>query len=86
MLTGIRSMEMSPQGLTEVETNGENKASIVFQTRRRPAERVTSYRLQLDVVINQSYKASAYDNYRMPRQGLPPFCKINNLVLDIPTP
>jgi len=85
-LTGIRSMEVSPKGLTEVETNGENKVSIIFQPQRRPAEHVTSYRLQLDVVINQSYKASTYDNYRQPTQGLPQFCKINNLVLDIPAP
>jgi TolB-like protein len=85
-ITGIRSMEITPDGLTEIEPNGEQKVSIIFRPQRNPARRVTSYRLQLDIVINQSYKASAYDNYRLPRQGLPPFCRISNLVLDIPTP
>ena len=86
-LTGIGSTRFSPQPLTEVEANGEIKASITFGTfRGRVSETVTTFTLQAEVVVNQNYNARMYDNYRLDENSMPPGCKVQNVVLEIPAP
>jgi TolB-like protein len=83
-LIGIRSTRFSPLPLTEIEPNGEKKVSIRFGTRGTLSETVTTITFQSEFVVNQNYNAHAYDNYRLDQNTLPPNCKIENVVLEIP--
>jgi hypothetical protein len=83
-LVGINSTRFSPLPLTDIEPNGEIKASIRFGSRFNISETVTSFTFQSEIVVNQNYNAHAYDNYRLNENYLPPGCKVENLVLEIP--
>lgn len=84
-LTGIRSTRFSPKPLTEVEPGGDIKASIKFLPRGRISDSVTTFTFQAELVVNQNYIASAYNNLPLDQNStLPPYCKLQNLVLDIP--
>jgi hypothetical protein len=83
-LTGIGSTRFSPKPLTEVEPGGEIKASIRFRPHGRISDSVTTVTLQAELVVNQDYKPRDYDNLRLDQNSLPPHCKLQNLVLEIP--
>lgn len=83
-LTGIGAVRVNPKGLTEVEPGAEIKASIKFRPRGRVSESVTTFTLQAELVVNQNYNPRQYDNYRSDQNSLPPGCKLQNLVLEIP--
>jgi hypothetical protein len=83
-LTGIGSTRFSPKPLTEVEPGGEIKASIRFKPHGRISDSVTTVTLQAELVVNQNYSARAYDNHQLDQNSLPPYCKLQNLVLEIP--
>jgi hypothetical protein len=85
-LTGIRSTRFSPSTLTEIEPNGEIKATVKFWMRGSLSENVTSITFQSEMVVNQNYNVHTYDNYQLNQNSLPPNCKIENVVLDIPNP
>lgn len=85
-LTGIGSTRFSPKPLTEVEPGAEIKASIGFRPRGGISDTVTSFTFQAELVVNQKYNARAYDNYQLNQNSLPPNCKLQNLVVEIPAP
>lgn len=84
-LQGVRSLQINPDTLTEVEPGATVKASITFSSGRL-SRKPTSFTLQSELVVNQLYKASAYANYQPDKRRLPPGCKVHNLVLEIPAP
>jgi hypothetical protein len=83
-LTGIQSTRFSPVPLTEVDSNGEIKASVKFFVRGGISQAIKSLTFQSEIVVNQNYNAHAYDNYRLDQNSLPPGCKVENVVLEIP--
>ena len=95
-LVGVKSIFRNPQRLTSIDPSGEQKATIQFFS-RDVSRSVTSFTFQSEVVINQNYNVHDYDNYRAPvarfgsgdnsqDDSLPKNCKVENLVLEIPTP
>lgn len=94
-LTGIRSLRLAPDALTEISPGGAVKATIAFQGGRRMSNRITSFTFQAEMVVNQNFRASDYANFRPDqesplfrdnRESLPPSCKVHNLILEIPFP
>lgn len=84
-LKGVQSIRANPARLTEIAPGASLKASIQFGE-DRTSSRTTSFTLQSKLVINQDYKATTYENYRVTQDELPPGCKVYNLLVDIPSP
>ena len=84
-LTGVSAVRTNPQRLTAIDAGGERKASITFWS-RSVNKTVTSFTFQSEIVVNQNYNAHAYDNYKVDQKSLPPNCKVENMVVEIPAP
>jgi len=66
-LTGIGSTRFSPDGLTEIQPGGTAKVSITYQqagwgTGTRVPNNIISFTWQANVIVNQNYQVSDYDN------------------------
>jgi len=90
-LTGIGSTRFSPDGLTEIQPGGTAKVSITYQqagwgTGTRVPNNIISFTWQANVIVNQNYQVSDYDNYKPIPDTLPPHCKTQNVSLDIQLP
>jgi TolB-like protein len=89
-LTGIGSTRFSPTPLTEISPGGTAKATITYRkdgwVNDKVPKNIISFTWQADVVVNQNYQVSDYDNYRPDENALPPHCKIQHLSMDIQLP
>ena len=86
-ITGIRAINANPARLTEIQPKGRIITSFTFRIPsldRGAGDRVTSFRLQMEIVVNQNFSENQYANYQSVVDQLPPYCKIHNFVLDIP--
>ena len=84
-IMGVGSMRGGPGALTEIEAGGERKASITFDSGGRVSDTVTYFKWQAELVVNSNFNPHQYDNYRKSMDALPPYCKIETVMLEIPT-
>jgi hypothetical protein len=82
-ITGIQALRAKPSGLTEILPGKEVRVSLKYTPNRRLSEQTKTMKFQAEIVLNSTYSASQYDNYRVDQDVLPPHCKIENLVFDI---
>lgn len=84
-ITGLRVDNSDPKALAEIEPAGEIRCLVRFWPDDNGST-PKSVTLQLEFVVTQNYSANTYANYEPQRGTLPPNCKVQNLLLDIPTP
>ena len=89
-LTGIGSTRFSPQPMTEILPGETAKASVGYRQGGwgggKVPSNIISFTWRADMVVNQNYRVSDYDNYRLDENALPPHCKIQHISLDIQLP
>lgn len=83
-ITGINGMRAKPENLISIEPGQELKASLIFRPRDVLSEYTRSFELQAEIVVNSNYRDYEYANYRPQGDVLPPYCKIINVMFEIP--
>jgi hypothetical protein len=83
-ITGINGLRTKPEYLISIEPGQELKASLTFEPRGDLSEYTKSFELQTEVVVNSNYQDYEYTNYRPRGDVLPPYCKIINVMFEIP--
>jgi hypothetical protein len=81
---GIGIMNALPKNLSEIGPGETRKISLTYQSQWGTLGSISSVRLAAELVVNQNYNESEYINYQPKPATLPPYCKIESLVLDIP--
>lgn len=84
-LTGIRYLNSNPEYLMEIAPGETRRISLQYRSYRGLTRPVSSFRLRSELVVNSDYHADSYPkDYKNQRDILPPGCKIESLILDIP--
>jgi len=83
-LTGIRPIRSDTKDLIEISPGEEIKTSFKYRTRGRFSAVPPSFRLQAEIVMNANLGGAYVTPYGGWGNELPAYCKIHNLVLDIP--
>ena len=84
-LTGIRYMNSNPEYLMEIAPSETRRISLRYKSYRGLTHPVSSFRLRSEIVINPDYHDNLYPkDYKSRPDVLPPGCKIESLLLDIP--
>ena len=84
-LTGIRYMNSNPEYLMEIAPSETRRISLRYKSYRGLTHPLSSFRLRSEIVINPDYHDNLYPkDYKSRPDVLPPGCKIESLLLDIP--
>ncbi len=83
-IAGIQSLRAQPRNLTKVAPGSDLRASFKYETRGLLSEWAKSFKLQVEIVINRSFREDQYIGYQAQEDQLPPYCEIINAVFDIP--
>lgn len=84
-ITGLRQMRVNPENLTLIGPGETRHVSLTYWTDGGlRGNRITSFKLQLEIIHNSSYSPAAYSQYQPARDILPPGCKVENIFFEIP--
>ncbi len=83
-ISGIRGMWSNPSSLTAIKPGDRILVSLRYYPQQRLSDQLTAFRLFADFVVNHNFASSQYANYRADSSTFPPYCKVENLVMDIP--
>jgi len=79
---GIGMMSLNPSSLTQLDPGETDRATATW-TWWKPGA-VSSFRLQMEIVLDSNYSRSAVASFQQNGYNLPPTCRVHNFITDIP--
>lgn len=84
-LTGIDSVRKEPDHFTDIQPNQSQNVTLTFKRNSAVSRNVRSYTLQINFLVNQNFKSTAYENHKMDWRAALPNFKLFNFMAEIKT-
>lgn len=81
---GLHVMYADPNSLTQISPGETRHVSLTFRTTWNGSPNTRSCRLRCEFILNPAFDGNSYATYSVDPGVLPPGCRIENLIWEIP--